>query len=480
MARTTRWGRGAALGVGVLLSATALAQDAHYNTRQFGDRAWLLGGAFVGGPDDISAVYYNPGALGLLTAPELELTGSVYEYTRVTVVDGLGSGRNLGLSDVSAVPSLIAGSFRFDFLGKSQLAYSLLTRQGFSYSMETRGVHAGTDLAGVTGMNALSTDVQLDQSVHEYWAGLSWALPVSKRLGVGLSPFLAFREQELSVQVLAEGSGDAGQRLLATLGRDVQLRHIRLLLKLGASYQQAPWAVGLTVTTPSVGLWGQGSTGYERSIVTPGFDTGSAPASVFNFQDGLRGHFRNPWSAALGVSRTFSRSTVHLSVEGFARLAPFTLVDSAPFVPLDSSEVIDPDFDVALAPVVNVALGLEQRLGAKVRGYLSGHTDFSALANTPGANASLAGWDLYHASTGFHFLVGRSRFTLGTDVAWGGKRTDRLSDALQQAGVSAPEQSHQIRYFQATVVIGISLSFIDKRETGGEVGAGDDSDAEAK
>ncbi|RKG84863.1 hypothetical protein [Corallococcus terminator] len=464
----------------MLLSASALAQDAHYNTRQFGNRAWLLGGAFVGNPDDISAVYYNPGALGLLSAPELELTGSVYEYTRLSVVDGRGPGRDLGMSDVSALPSMVAGSLRFGFLGRSQLAYSLLTRQGFSYELEARGAHTGTDLAGVSGMDALSTDVLLEQSVSEIWAGLTWALPVGKHLGVGLSPFLAFREQELRLQVLAEGSGDAGQRLLATLGRDVQLKHLRLLLKLGICYQQAPWAVGVTVTTPSAGLWGLGSTGYQRSLVTQGFDTGSAPASVFDFQDGLSGHFRNPWSAALGVSRTFGRSTVHLSVEGFARLAPFTLVDSAPFVPRDSSEVIDPDFDLALAPVVNVALGLEQRLGAKVRAYLSGHTDFSAQASTPGTNASLAGWDLYHASTGFHFRVGRSRFTLGTDAAWGRKRTDRLSVALQQTGLSTPVQSHQVRYFQATVLIGASFALIDKRETAGEAGAGDDSDAEAK
>ncbi|RYZ42832.1 MAG: hypothetical protein EOO71_06155 [Myxococcaceae bacterium] len=179
MMHASRWG--AVLAMGMLLSASALAQDAHYNTRQFGNRAWLLGGAFVGNPDDISAVYYNPGALGLLGAPELELTGSVYEYTHVSVVDGAGEG-----------------------------------------------------------------------------------------------------------------------------------------------------------------------------------------------------------------------------------------------------------------------------------------------------------WDLYHAATGLHFLVGRSRFTLGTNLAWGGKSSQRLSEALQQAGVDAPVQSHSIRYFQATVLLGASFSLLDKRQTGGEAGAGDDSDAEAK
>ncbi|WP_404369836.1 hypothetical protein ACIHQR_08005 [Corallococcus coralloides] len=454
--------------LGLLLSATALAQDAHYTTRQFGNRAWLLGGAFVGNPNDISAVYYNPGALALLDAPELELTGSVYEYTHVNVKDGQGQGRGLSDSNVDVLPSLIAGSLRFGFLGKSRMAYSLLTRQGFAYSLQSRGTRLGTDLAGVQGLDLLSTNVRLDQNVSEFWTGLSWAYPVTEHLGLGLTPFIASRHHELSFQTLAQGSGAAGQQLLATLGRDLEFDHVRVLLKVGASYQRGPWAVGLAVTTPSVALWGRGSVGYERAVQSQGLDT-NAPAPVFNYQEDLPAHFRNSWSAALGVSRSFGESTaVYASLEGYARVATVTLVDAEPILPRGSTEPIDGDYAFALKPLLNGALGVEQALGDRVRVYLSGHTDFSALDQTPGTNALLGGWDLYHVASGIHFVLGRSRFTLGGDLAWGGKQTSRFSESLQQLGLSSSMRTQDVRFFQATLLVGASFSFKDTRGTSGK------------
>ncbi|NNC18703.1 hypothetical protein HRD49_11340 [Corallococcus exiguus] len=454
--------------LGLLVSATALAQDAHYTTRQFGNRAWLLGGSFVGNPNDISAVYYNPGALALLGAPELELTGSVWEYVRVSVKDGQGTGQDLTDSNVDVLPSLIAGSLRFGFLGKSRMAYSLLTRQGFSYSLQSRGTRLGTDLAGVQGLDLLSTDVRLDQTVSEFWTGLSWAYPVTEHLGLGLTPFVATRRQELRFQTLAQGSGAAGQQLLATLGRDLEFDHVRVLLKVGASYQRGPWAVGLAVTTPSLALWGRGSVGYERAVQSQGVDS-NAPAPVFNFQEDLPAHFRNSWSAAFGVSRSFGESTaVYASLEGYARVSSLSLVDAEPIVPRGTTETINGGYDFALKPLLNGALGVEQALGERVRVYLSGHTDFSALDSTPGTNALLGGWDLYHVASGIHFLLGRSRFTLGGNLAWGSKQTDRLAETFQQLGLSAPMRTLDVRYFQATLLIGASFSFKDTQATSGK------------
>ncbi|NOK33903.1 hypothetical protein [Corallococcus exercitus] len=464
--------------LGLLVSMTALAQDAHYTTRQFGNRAWLLGGSFVGDPKDISAVYYNPGALALLGAPELELTGSVYEYTHVNVKDGQGQGRGLADSNVDVLPSLIAGSLRFGFLGKSRMAYSLLTRQGFEYSLQTRGTRMGTDLAGVRGMDLLSSNVRLDQSVSEYWTGLSWAFPVTKHLGLGLTPFLATRHHELRFQTLAQGSGAAGQQLLATLGRDLELDHVRVLLKVGASYQHGPWAVGFALTTPSLALWGRGSAGLERAVQSQGFDM-NAPAPVFNYQEDLPAHFRNSWGAALGASRSFGSTTVYASLEGNARVSTVKLLDTEPIVPRDSTEIIDGDYAFALKPVLNGALGFEHPLGERVRAYLSGHTDFSALDQTPGTNALLGGWDLYHVATGIHFLLGRSRFTFGGNLAWGSKQTERFAETLQQLGLTATSRSQDVRYFQVTLLVGASFSFKDTRSTGGKGSVDEDPTAES-
>jgi hypothetical protein len=473
---TARWG----LILALLLAPVAAAQDAHYWTRQFGNRAWLLGGAFVGNPDDISAVYYNPGALGLLKSPELELTGSVYELTRLTVENGLGPGRDITLTRTDSLPSLIAGSARFGFLGRSKLAYSLITRQGFRFRLESRETIPGEELESLPGLEQLAADASLEESVGEYWAGLTWAYPLGEHLGLGISGFGAWRDHEIRSQVLAQGFGSDGQTLLTTLGRDFNLHHVRVLAKLGLSYQNGPWAVGLAVTTPSLAVWGTADAGYERATSEQGFELTSLPTPVFNFQDSLSPKFKSPWSLALGVSRTLGKLTLHLAAEGFARQTPFKLIDSDPFSPQGSAEVIDPDVYFGLAPVINVALGAEHRLGEKVRAYVSAHTDFSAVTETPERNALLAGWDIYHLSFGMHFTAGSSRLTVGTNFALGGKSTPRIEEAFTEAGLPTPSGDKRVRFFQGTLVIGVSFEFPSEGESSGESGEPDGTQASAR
>ena len=66
--------------IAMCLCAGALAaQDNHYWTHQFGTRASLMGGAMIGGVDDTSAVYYNPGRLGWITNDSLKVSANGYQ-----------------------------------------------------------------------------------------------------------------------------------------------------------------------------------------------------------------------------------------------------------------------------------------------------------------------------------------------------------------------------------------------------------------
>ncbi len=47
---------------------SARGQDTQYWNLQYGTRSTLLGGAVIGSVSDLSATYYNPGALGLYKA----------------------------------------------------------------------------------------------------------------------------------------------------------------------------------------------------------------------------------------------------------------------------------------------------------------------------------------------------------------------------------------------------------------------------
>lgn len=79
------------------------------------------------------------------------------------------------------------------------------------------------------------------------------------------------------------------------------MEQIRLLAKLGVSYRNDPWAVGLAVTTPGLALWGTGQAGYDRALMEQGFGL-TPPAPVFNFQDSLSARFRSTTSGSLASS----------------------------------------------------------------------------------------------------------------------------------------------------------------------------------
>ena len=80
----------------------------------------LLSGAVIGSVNDMSAVFYNPGALGYLIKPELVLSASAYQLRQLNIKDGGGREVDLGSSQINLIPNLVAGSFRFNFHGDQQ------------------------------------------------------------------------------------------------------------------------------------------------------------------------------------------------------------------------------------------------------------------------------------------------------------------------------------------------------------------------
>ena len=109
-------------------SSTAFSQDTHYWNTQYGPRSMLLSGAVIGSIADMSATYYNPGALGYIKKPELLLSANVYEISTLTVQDGGGEGIDLESNGFNPLPNMLAGAFRKSWLGENKLAYSLLLK----------------------------------------------------------------------------------------------------------------------------------------------------------------------------------------------------------------------------------------------------------------------------------------------------------------------------------------------------------------
>ncbi len=442
------------------LTAPLAAQDAQYWTNQYGNEARLLGGAVIGSVKDLSAVFYNPGRLSLMTDARLVLAGNVFRYSQIKLEDALGNGGDLTTTKVGGVPSLFAGELRFKFLGSHRLAYSFLTRQDFDFDVSER-----LDLRGAQtldpALDLFAAGFLFNQNMDEYWAGLTWAHTLGNKLGLGVTTFLAVRDQKTRTQTLAQAVDTAGAAGIALQQEGYDYQHWRLLWKIGLGGTFGNWDLGLSVTTPSVGIAGGGKAVFDQTLITQ--DLGGSGTSFSDVttstQKDLPVTYKSPLSIGGGAAYRKGRLRIHASVEWFDAVEAYDVLDPDP--------VILPDTTMAafgltqeLNSVANVAVGAEYQFGPKLTGYLGFRTDQSAIDVASSGNTSLSLWDIYHVSGGGTFSLGASDFTVGGIVAWGSDITRTGIDFVPGGGgpVQLPDQL-QAKFFRFTFILGFSIGF---------------------
>jgi hypothetical protein len=435
------------------LATSVEAQDNHYWTTQFGNRARLLGGAVVGSATDGSALYYNPGALALVAKPQLLLSGTVFQYEQVGFANALGPGENLSSGRFALVPSLFAGEIHFKGLGKNRFGYAFLTRQDAEFRVYQRADVTDILRPSIPDLRFASEGVQFETLLREYWFGGSWSRKIGEKIGIGVSPFFAMRNHRARAQALTQGLGQGGQGGIAIASRDFDYQHWRFLMKAGVSTDWERWKLGLTVTTPSLGLFGSGISGLDQSAVGPDVDQdGSSVTEITtDFQEGLSADYGSPFSIAFGGARRFGRSRIHLSAEWFDGVGQKNILEPEPFASQSSGETIRYDTSYQLDAVLNAAVGLEHRFESDLQIYAALSTDFSAAPSDSGSNSTLASWDIYHLSGGSTLAVAGQEVTLGLIYSFGSSAIGENELGLSpDLGVS---------YRRLTFVIGVGFVF---------------------
>lgn len=444
----------------LLVPSIARAQDSNYWTNQYGNEARLLGGIVVGSSKDVSAVYYNPGRLSLISDPSLVLAGNVVRMTRISLDDALGENLDLSSTQLGGVPSLFAGEIRIDEPGGHRLAYSFLTRHDFQLDLEKQADL--TDLASFPS-DLFTASVGLRERMNEYWAGLTWSYPLSDRVGVGISAFGLVRDhraQELFL-VQAQRDSTAGIALLRT---DFDYLYIGALMKLGVGADLGSWRAGLTVTTPNIGIHGSGNHAYDESVVAGSFDGSgdSAVQIISSYQEGLRARYHSPTSVAVGVGHTWSSTSLDLSAEWFDGVDRYEVLDIAGFRSADGTELREPQVFDERKSVLNWGLGLERAFSHRVQAYLSFRTDESAAASKGEDRLTVSVWDIHHLAGGASFPVGSSSFTVGAVYAWGSEHLNRSVSLVPDGGGGTDEEyveEIRVRFTRLTAILGFSISF---------------------
>ena len=387
----------------------ARCQDSQYWTLQYGPVAELLGGVVVGSSRDLSASYYNPGALALAKDPSLLASVESFQATSVTAeaVPPLLDFHDL---DIRPAPSLFAVALPRSFTGSHTWVFSSLTRQDFDIRLDNWLV------AEQAGAEAL-----LDQSLTESWFGLSWAHAAGESVGLGLTTYVAYRGQRTRLELSGEAARSPGTGGAVLLVEDYDYGDYRALWKAGIAVKRHTWDLGLSVTTPSVGLFGSGTASYIRSAVGGDLGSGTAEATVaVRHEEDLASKYQSPWSVAGGAAWRRGDSTFHATAEWFGAVQAFDVLDAVTFSGDPAASRLLGRLRQEARSVVNVGFGFQRNVSERFSYYGAFTTDRTFANKSARAANSLSTWDIYHATAGTSLQVRDVKFTLGVAYAFGG------------------------------------------------------------
>jgi hypothetical protein len=420
----------------------ALAQDAHYWTYGYGPVGQLTEGTLVGGVEDLSAVYYNPGALALIEEPRFVIGLTSVELANIEVPGAAGEGLDVDQLVFDIVPSMVAGHVGENRGQADHFAFAFLSRHDSDWDMGYSNVQvsgASPDAGAGFGRSR--------QRLVEYWVGGSWSHRLSDRLSVGLSPFFAYRAQR-SRRALSreELTGDTASSVF--VGRENEYNHFRLLAKAGIAWRPGRWELGANVTAPGVKLWGNGKSVFNASVV----GDAAAPVLSASVQKGLESTYHAPWSVAGGATWRRPRGAIHATVEWFSSVAAYDILQPDPAPVAGSSETVPLTYRGEADSVICYGLGLEQHVGDRVVLYAgAAHNESAWVAERD----AFAAWDLTDFTTGLTFVTGRAKLALGLGYAWGSKE---LPQPLVLADETGFPPTVDAKFSRWTISVGASLS----------------------
>lgn len=427
----------------ILLSLVVKAQDTQYWTQQFGSRTALLSGAVVGGSDDNTMVYYNPGALGFLDNVSISVNANAYRIENIRIFNALGQEADFKSNKFASIP-LLAGGMLKTKTDKWKIGYAFMAPVDFSFKGIARidGTFDIADDAESPGKEDVIGESGVTSKLSEVILGLGVGHALNERWAVGLTHLFTVRSQtyhrNLSVHMFLNNADET----LASgiLSQNVEYYNIRYAAKVGLNYRTPTWSWGLTFTTPSVRLMGNGTiaadiTAYHLKL--NGTDRMDGLAS--DRQDKLKTKFKSPFSVATGINYTMGRSIVGLTIQYFTSIGIYDVMQASPaaFVrPPELYENLGSDeflrVKSAARPVFNVALGYEYDLNEKFSLLGSVRNDMSyynnALSEERGIKTSISSWDIYHFMAGVTINHERSSMDIGLMLSAG------KNDAYQQGG----------------------------------------------
>jgi hypothetical protein len=408
--------------------APVLAQDSHYWNQQLGIKANLLGGAVVAGMYDNSAVYYNPAALAFVDQTHLSFNNNAYKVEELMYRDGAGENLDLFSRRLNLNPPVIGGMLTHDTTQPLKLGFAIFTRHFSHFDINQRYEQYTEVFRQRSGPEYYLGAVEFQDILNETWAGLGAGYRLNAHWALGGSLFLSYRNQRYQTSVYTRAAGavdSSGAAFLASYNYHdaIRLNDFKLIPRVALHGRWASWRLGLHLTTPSINLYGFSRVQREVSY----YNIPNRPnIMLIDQQRMLPTHYRSPLSAAAGLSYQFKKAWLGASLEYFAPIGLYKVIEATPrVVAYPSNQANATDFLSIYNwadQVLNCGIGYEQQVKQDWKLQMGFRTDFSYLRKRPDETKTYLlspNLDLYHFSTGLAWQRKVSILSLGLNYTYG-------------------------------------------------------------
>ncbi|MCU4157920.1 hypothetical protein J1N10_18245 [Carboxylicivirga sp. A043] len=453
------------------LIANMKAQDAHYWTEQYGTNSMLLSNSVSGSVEDLGAVFYNPARLSLIEENAFIISGKVYQLSSFKFNTSSEDNRTSpkSKSTFGGAPSLLAGTYRVKGWDKHSFAYSFLGRRRMDVDIEESSNSFGDVLPAIPGDEYFSGDVYLQKKFNEEWFGLSWSYAPNNMFSIGISNFITIRKQNAADETQMYAYTDAEDVEAYKNNNEYSYSHTGLLWKIGLAWNHAPITWGITITTPTVSLSGNGSFAYD--YVYTGINE-LKPIYERNKQSDLDMNLKTPFAIAAGIGYKTKRGSLHASAEYFGAVKEYTLMNSEPFYGQSSNNMYQSFLVDELNSVLNFGVGYNFIFSDNVYGYLSYSTDFSAAVAGSSEEsvfkektfASTFDSNINHFGGGVVLHLKRADITFGATLATTKYRVNRALGFPEgdSSGIIDPDAYTDVHWNRWRFIVGVSIPFFDE------------------
>ena len=443
---------------------TLLAQD-NYWRQQFGAVSTLTGGAGVSSVRDNGAIYYNPGALGLIDSSSISLTTDVYGFDYYNLKNEAGKGLGMKSFKADVFPQIAAGSLILKKIPKLRISYATLTRFNNSYKFDVNYNGSYNIIPNQPGNQFYKARAEYELSSFEQWAGGGIGYKVNKTLSLGLSGFLSYLdfESHTSTSVTADANLDSmpySASVNEYNGSDIQ--QFNMILKAGAAIDLGDWKIGLALTIPSIKLWSSGSIDKSLQGYNLNYNATDTNGLLFKHNsfviqdaaDNLKTYYFEPFSMSGGVSYQMDRWTLHGEAEFFAGKKNIVIMNAPqtehiqPYASYAGDSVNNfLQIKTIIVPILNVGLGAEYQWRKNISLLCGIRTDFSNQEQFLPNNDNLGiqsfnvpSWHYVHFSLGSSYKKGGQLITAGFNYGVGIPTT-----RYQAINLTQPEQNLFLR-----------------------------------